>query len=172
MMGVVKSRSFAILQGRKGKYMEVSKERMIGRDVKRMSNLLRRIHSASPMVKECDDLTGMHGRVLGYLYHESQVRDVFQRDVESAFEMRRSTASEALKIMEENALIIRQSVESDGRLKKIVLTDKAKEISNRVFEEIRETEQKITDGITEKELDDFYRVYDKIKANMLKLLEK
>ncbi len=152
--------------------MKLSKERMIGRDVKRMSNLLRRIHSASPVVKEYENLTGMHGHVLGYLYHVSAERDVFQKDIEAVFEMRRSTASETLKLMETNGLIIRQAVETDGRLKKLILTDKAKEISKRVFEEFHETEAKITSGITDEELDAFYAVYDKVKANMLELLEK
>ena len=152
--------------------MKSPKERVVGRDIKCMSNLLRRIHSASPVLRECDNLTGMHGRVLGYLYHESEGRDVFQKDIEAVFEMRRSTASETLKLMEENGLIIRQAVESDGRLKKIVLTDKAKEISKRVFDEIRATESKIVEGVTEDELDAFYAVYDKVKANMLGLIEK
>ncbi len=152
--------------------MKSSKEKIIGRDVKCMSNLLRRILSASPVLRECDNLTGMHGRVLGYLYRECEERDVFQKDVEAAFEMRRSTASETLKLMEENGLIIRQPVESDGRLKKLILTDKAKEISKRVFEEFHEIEAKITSGITDEELDAFYAVYDKVKANMLELLEK
>ena len=152
--------------------MKSSKEKIIGRDVKCMSNLLRRILSASPVLRECDNLTGMHGRVLGYLYRECEERDVFQKDVEAAFEMRRSAASETLKLMEENGLIIRQPVESDGRLKKLILTDKAKEISERVFEEIRTTESKIIEGITDEELDAFYAVYDKVKANMLRLLEK
>ena len=80
---------------------------IVARDIKCLSNLLRRVHCSSPFLKECENLTGMHSYVLGYLRRECEKRDVFQKDVEAVFEMRRSTASEILKLMEKNGLITR-----------------------------------------------------------------
>lgn len=148
------------------------KKRIVGRDVKCLSNLVRRVHFASPFFKECENLTGMHSYVLGYLSVECEKRDVFQKDLEAVFEMRRSTASEILKLMEKNGLITRQPMERDARLKKIVLTDKAKEISTNIEKTFKETEKKLIEGITQEELDSFYAVYDKIKANLVDLLAK
>ena len=147
-------------------------DKVIGRDIKCVTNLLRRIHFASPLFKECQNLTGMHGYVLGYLSRECVKRDVFQKDLEAVFEMRRSTASEILKLMEKNGLIIRTSMESDARLKKIVLTDKAKEFSSNIEREFANTEAKIVEGISEEEMASFSATLNKIKANMLGLLEK
>ena len=147
-------------------------DKVIGRDIKCATNLLRRIHFASPLFKECQNLTGMHGYVLGYLSRECVKRDVFQKDLEAVFEMRRSTASEILKLMEKNGLIIRTSMESDARLKKIVLTDKAKEFSSNIEREFANTEAKIVEGISEEEMASFSATLNKIKANMLGLLEK
>lgn len=147
-------------------------DKVIGRDIKCVTNLLRRIHFASPLFKECQNLTGMHGYVLGYLSRECVKRDVFQKDLEAVFEMRRSTASEILKLMEKNGLIIRTSMESDARLKKIVLTDKAKEFSINIEREFANTEAKIVEGISDEEMASFSATLNKIKANMLGLLEK
>ncbi len=147
-------------------------KRIVGRDVKCLSNLLRRIHFASPVVKELEDLTGMHGYVLGYLKRETEARDVFQKDIERVFEMRRSTASEILKLMERNGLITREAMETDGRLKKILLTDKAREYGDKLDEEFSRIENKIVEGVTEEELEQFYAVYDKIKGNMIDLMNE
>ena len=57
-------------------------DKVIGRDIKCVTNLLRRIHFASPLFKECQNLTGMHGYVLGYLSRECVKRDVFQKDLD------------------------------------------------------------------------------------------
>ena len=145
---------------------------IVARDIKCLSNLLRRVHCSSPFLKECDNLTGMHSYVLGYLRRECEKRDVFQKDVEAVFEMRRSTASEILKLMEKNGLITRQPLESDARLKKIILTDKAMEVSRGVEKSFKETEEKLKEGITSEELENFYVVYDKIKSNLANMLAK
>ncbi len=151
--------------------METGK-RVVGRDVKCLSNLIRRVHFASPIIKEFEDLTGMHGYVIGYVARESKTRDVFQKDLERVFEMRRSTASEILKLMERNGLIIREPLESDARMKKIILTAKAKEYGDKLNNEFKRIEDKITEGISDEEFEQFYAVYDKIKVNMVDLLGK
>jgi DNA-binding MarR family transcriptional regulator len=63
-------------------------------------------------------------------------------------------------------------MKSDARLKKIVLTDKAKEFSINIEREFACTEAKIVEGISEEEMRAFSATLDKIKANMLGLLEK
>ena len=71
-------------------------------------------------------LTPMQGFFISYIYEKKmEGKDVFQKDLEQSFMIRRSTATEILKIMEKNELITKESVEHDARLKKIVLTEKA-----------------------------------------------
>jgi len=65
--------------------------------------------------------TMMQKMFLGYLeVHEDQ--PVFQKDLESAFHIRRSTATGILQIMVRDGLIVREPVEGDARLKRLVLT--------------------------------------------------
>ena len=71
--------------------------------------------------------TGCHSFALRF-FAENADRDIFQKDFEEEFSIRRSTATKILQLMEKNGLIERQKVESDARLKKIVLTNKALDI--------------------------------------------
>ena len=93
-------------------------------------------------------------------------RDVFQRDLEKRFSCRRSTMSNVLSLMEKNGLIERVSVVQDARLKKIVLTDRAVELHRMITDEISDREKRMTEGISEKELECFFKVIDKIKTNL------
>ena len=56
--------------------------------------------------------------------------DIYQKDVEKEFQIRRSTATGTLQILEKNGFIRREPVKQDARLKKLVPTDKAKEYAS------------------------------------------
>ena len=62
--------------------------------------------------------------------------------------------------------LCRQSVSSDGRLKKIVPTEKAKAVHSEVQRRIREAEADLAKGLTEREIRQFLAVSKKIKANL------
>ena len=68
--------------------------------------------------------------------------------------------------MEKNGLIIREKVDYDARLKKLVLTDKAREINKLVEEDISRIERTIAEGIDEADLETFRRVVKKMKDNL------
>ena len=71
-----------------------------------------------------------------------------------------------LKLMEKNGLITRENVAYDARLKKIVLTEKAIDIHKKAVKNIKKIENTLKLGISKEELDAFYSVVDKIKANL------
>lgn len=104
-------------------------------------------------------------QVLSYLYHK-QSCDVYQRDVEAQFGMPRSTVSGLMKDLEENGLILRQPVESDSRLKRLMLTEKSLNICRRVRQGMVELNQQLAGGISEDELSVFWKVADQMKANL------
>lgn len=101
-------------------------EQTLSMSLRKINIGIRRYMDKSDIKKQIDNVTGTHGYIVGYL-KSREGEDVFQRDVEKHFSMRRSTASSILALMEKNGLIERQSVSCDARLKKIVLTDKANE---------------------------------------------
>ena len=114
---------------------------------------------------EKDNLTAMHGWTISYLC-KNQDKDVFQKDFESAFSIRKSTASRILKSMESNGLITRQSVSYDSRLKKIVLTDDALKLHEDIKTRREILEQTLLSGIPEEKLDVFFEVMDAMKENI------
>ena len=68
--------------------------------------------------------------------------------------------------MEKNGFITRESVDSDARLKKIVLTDKAVRVHNLISDNIKRREERLRRGVSEEELATFFAVMQKFKENM------
>ena len=139
--------------------------RSIGMECRCVSNLVRRKMGETDAIKVSQELTGMHGYVVGYLYNH-QDEEVYQKDLEKRFEMRRSTATQMLSLMEKNGLILRQPVPHDARLKRLVLTDKAVQLHKQVVKEIETIESLLTCGISQQELQTFFAVIDKVKGNL------
>ena len=111
-------------------------------------------------------ITGMQGRIIGYLDLQEGKKDVFQKDLEAEFNIRRSTATEILQLMEKNGLIKREPVAHDARLKKLVLTEEARRNFRKIKGELDRIEDKVTFGLSEEELHTFFAVIDKIKENI------
>lgn len=114
-------------------------------------------------------LTGMQHAIIYFVSDTSKQPEYFQKDIEMEFNISRSTASGLLKRMEKNGLILRETAESDTRLKKIILTDKALEVNQSAAEEILELESKILTGVTQEELTAFFQVIEKVNQNIAKL---
>ena len=140
-------------------------KRKLGFEIGRTSRLIKRVLDNNSQKEYIDKLTGTHGWALGYL-HRNRDRDIFQKDFEKEFDIRRSTASHILSLMEENGMITRESVPYDARLKKIVLTEKAMNIQEEVMQFFDKLEQEFERNITKEELEIFYSVLDKINYNI------
>ncbi len=123
------------------------------------------------MNNEEQNATAYHGRIIGYLF-ERRDTDVFQKDIENRFGIRRSTVTKLLQLMESNGLITRTSVLSDARLKKITLTEKAVSMHEHFRHEIDCFEEALSEGITPEELDIFFSVTEKVYNNLLKQQEQ
>ena len=80
--------------------------------------------------------------------------------------IRPSTATELLKQMEKNGLVVREPVAYDNRLKKIVLTDKALIYRQQVIEDLTELEKKLVKDISEADLEIFFQVIEKMMDNL------
>lgn len=142
-------------------------ERRIGFELRCAANHFKR-NVVSHKPPELEESTGIHGWALKYFY-EHQAHDTFQKDFEAHFSIRRSTATNMLKLMETNGLILREPVPYDARLKKILLTPKAIALHKRIEQHIASTENEIRKGISDEELAVFFSVMDKIKKNLEEL---
>lgn len=145
--------------------------RHLGLEVHRLEKLMARQRGYSAAHQDADRQTGMHGYLLRYLY-ENQERDVFQRDIEKAFSISRSSVTVTLQLMEKNGLIQRESVAQDARLKRIVLTQKARDLHRQIEADILAFESNLARGISEEEQEVFLRVAKKMQENLREDLAK
>ena len=112
-----------------------------------------------------DNVTRNNGWILNYLAYHSD-RNIYQRDIENDFYIRRSTVSKVIRLMESKGLLRREAVPGDARLKKLVLTAEGKRIQAAIEREQQETERLLRRGVTEEELRVFHQVMEKFKNNI------
>ena len=126
-------------------------EKDIGFEIRTLSNLIRRDVERNIANMDPKPNGRIHGWAINYFY-ENRDRDIFQKDFEEKFSIRRSTASNMLKLMEKDGYIKRVSVENDARLKKIVLTDKGRDYIRQTVARLLEAEIRAFDGWSEDEI--------------------
>lgn len=141
----------------------------IGFQLKFINNLIRRRMDIRFSEQGLGELSGMQGPMVGYIYDNCKKQDIFQKDIEKVFNIRRSTATVMLQNLELKGFITRQAVEHDARLKKIMVTEKAEQYSLRIREQIDEFHRELEQGITEEEKEEFSRILDKIRENLTKI---
>lgn len=153
------------------KVYEKSKEDMvnskIGLEIKTIVNLMKR-HMSKAEAIEQQSLTATQRWFMRFLYNNRN-KDIFQKDLESHFSIRRSTATGILKLMEKNGLINKQEVDYDARLKKITLTPKAISMMEQAEKEFNEMDKILLKGISESELIVLSDILEKIKNNLEQL---
>ncbi len=140
-------------------------ERFIGMEINKTNNLIKRDMLRSDFKKELDDATGKNGWIIGYIANNSD-RDVFQRDIEDDFMIRRSTVSNMIQLMEKKGYIRREPVSYDARLKKLTLTPKAQEVHQNMVRQIEDNDRKMRQGISNEDLKTFFEVLKKIRQNL------
>ena len=137
----------------------------IGLELRRLNNLTKRYLDNHTNKKIIDSITGTNGWIIGYLA-DRDGQDVFQRDLERQFGITRSTASKVINLMVQKGLVQRESVPQDARLKKLVLTQKAREVSAMMVEDRNAIESKLTQGFSAEEIDVLYSYLLRMKQNM------
>ena len=140
-------------------------EKNIGFNVRRLTNYIKRDMEKSSASGKIILPKGVNGWAIHYFY-DNREKEIFQRDFEQRFSIRRSTASNILKTMEQNGFIQRVSVESDARLKRIILTEKAIKIHEEIMKDIERRELRLRRGINEEEIDQFLSIVNRFIANL------
>lgn len=135
----------------------------IGKEIGNLSNHIKRTVDTK-INAISGDLTGFQSRILHFIAYCGH--EVYQRDIEEEFEIRRSSVTSVLQTMERNGLIERVSVEQDARLKKIILTTKAKDLMRRIEEVINEFEDSLQNDLSDEEITIFIQVINKMIAKL------
>ncbi len=135
----------------------------VGKIINRISHQLKRRMNCH---EEEDSLTNMQRHVLHYILLQSMSRDIYQKDVEAEFQIRRSTATGILQLLEKNGFILRKAEDRDARLKKIVPTEKAEKVREHVLMNIDRTEKIIHQGIPDEKMAVCIETLELISANL------
>lgn len=144
-------------------------DRILSREMFKTCNNMRRSIINSKLHSQTEhSVSGNNGVIIGFIAELSaQKKPVFQKDVEREFNLRSSTVSKVLRLMEQKGFIERQSVSGDARLRQIVLTEQSKKIAQELLIDRKQLEKTITNGIEEQELCVFFDVLDKINRNLM-----
>ena len=98
-------------------------EAYVGPRFKFLTHAFTRKFFEAARAEGVDEVTIMHGQILGYLYRCSRAETpVYQRDLEETFHITRSSVTGVVQLMERKGYIQRRSVQGDGRLKELFLT--------------------------------------------------
>lgn len=145
----------------------------VGRELKKTHNLIARVieDTQKPQTKRGCCVSFMTRKIIDFLYR-NQSKQVFQRDIEKEFSLRRSSASQLLSKMEEGGYIVRLTSQKDKRLKAIVLTDKAEKKCADFKKGITRFEESLIDGLSSEEVEAFLKTLYKIQDNVQKLTNK
>ncbi len=150
-------------------------QEQIGKEFGKVMNLMKRrfaeVTSQEFEIETCGNeactYTPKQGMIIGYINKATQEgRDVFQKDIEKEFSIRRSTATGILQLMEKNEFIKRVSVENDARLKKIVLTNKAIQMDKKIVSGFGAISDLAFKDISEEELEGLMNIIQKVKKNL------
>ncbi|WP_022750223.1 MarR family winged helix-turn-helix transcriptional regulator [Lachnobacterium bovis] len=111
------------------------------------------------------ELTPVQGATIGFLIDNSD-RDLFQKDVEKEFNITGATATNILKCLEKCNMIRRESVENDGRLKKITVTELGKHHDENALRALKKIENNMFNGMSEEEIILFNNLLEKCVSNL------
>lgn len=140
--------------------------------VKKFARLLDRLmdqtrSGVAEKVEDTKNISPIQGRIVLYVYSASAEKSVvLQKDIETHFDIRRSTATIILKRMEKNGLITREISDTDERMKTVQLTQKAKDMYQEAKDEVEKAENQLVKGLSKEELDVFARVLEKMTKNI------
>jgi len=122
----------------------------IRQELHRLDVRIARILEKEGAVEDARDITGTNGQLIQFLA-DNQDEPIYQKDIEKAFDITRSTASRVLSLMENKGLVQRSGVEHDARLKRVTLTERSKAFSEVMSQKCAELEERIFRGFTERE---------------------
>ena len=147
--------------------MEAQRECDMAHDAGKLINMISHQMKRQNCFPEKESgLTNMQRLVLHYILFQAPLGDIYQKDIEKAFQIRRSSATGILQLLEKNGFIYRETVEWDARLKKLLPTQKALELKEQIIAHIQYMEAMLRRGIPEADLKICLQVLEQMSANL------
>lgn len=138
----------------------------VGMELVGTANALRRALFQEVWTDSCGEgPTGLQQWFLLYVF-DHDTHEVYQKDLEAVFQIRRSTATEILQSMERKGLIRRVPSATDRRSKRIHLTEKSRALCEENRRKLVAAEALMCRGLTPDQLESFVAILQQIQANI------
>lgn len=147
-----------------GKAIVMRHKESVGYKIRLIHNCIHKQMEAKRIENE-GDITGIQRYMVGYL-NEHLEEDIYQKDIEQEFKVSRATVSQILQTMEKRGMIAKESVAHDARLKKIMLTEKAKNMVQKADADVLGMEEIILKGFDEGETKQLKEYLERIMQNV------
>lgn len=135
-------------------------------EIKNLQNVIaRNIFNDVPLNKFKTPPSMIQVEVIFHLLQNKE-REVYQKDLETIFKLRRSTISGVLKTLEKRGVIKRIDSKTDARVKRIIITKEAEDLYVKGLEWMEKIEKKATKGIEKEKLEIFLKVLEQMKNNI------
>jgi len=138
----------------------------------RPRNILFELKSLNQLIKREVDIrvkeeipegaTGPQGMILDYLYRHME-DEIFQKDIAEEFSIRNSSVTSIISTLENNGYLTRESVSTDARLKKIVITEKGIDNVMKTRDIFESIDKELEDSLDPDELACFYSICEKLQ---------
>lgn len=140
----------------------------LGMELHATSNLLDRCMNAFIISNGAEGVTPMHGMILKHVsINLEHGCDIYQKDIETEFDIARSTVTATLKLMEKKGYIRREGVAHDARLKSITLTPLGEDALIQVDSSIQQSEAQMRNSLSEQEYQELLRLLDCVKSSLI-----
>lgn len=139
-------------------------------DELKLGLLLKFIHNA--IERDCNamlralNLTTTQLDMLMFLI-KNRHKDVNQKDIEQAFKVKNPTVTGILKRLERKGMIAREADSRDGRIKRIIVTEKSLEMERIILKKGREIDERIAQGLSQNEQEDLRKMLKRVLDNLL-----
>ena len=135
--------------------------------------MLRRAMDTRIAAEVTPELTGVRGMLLGEIIcANNENRDVYQRDVEQWFHIRRSSVTAILQGMEQDGFITRSAVAKDARLKRLIATEKGRACHKQIEASIARFEDDLQSGIDPQQAAAARAVLEQTLRNAQRILQE
>ena len=135
----------------------------LGLEVRILSNLIyNRLNQAA---MEAENLTIHHYWILSFLTDNAE-NEIYQRDIEELLSVKRSTANEMLRTMEERRFIRRTISSKDARRNILSVTDTGIVACERFDQNLNQFTQQFFGDIPNSELEQFRKTLNALRRNM------
>ena len=148
----------------------MEKEKSICFSLKRVNHIVERGIHTSLAAAGFDEITNMHGWILGFLYHAQ--RPVYQKDIESNFGIARSTVTNILQLMEKKGYLTRRRDERDRRVVRLTPTELGRKASEGYAAFRKKVAESAVACLTEDEAAAFARAVDKLSQVLYRSVEE